>query len=59
MDVTEKVSLVSKPPTEEVVTREELLELFKTNSKPKHYIGIEISGFFTSGQPDKHWIQDK
>ena len=43
MDVTEKVSLVSRPPTEEVVTQEELLELFKTNSKPKHYIGIEIS----------------
>ena len=49
MDVTEKVSLVSKPPTEEVVTREELLELFKTNSKPKHYIGIEISGFLHLG----------
>ena len=44
MDVTEKVSLVSKPPTEEVVTQEELLELFKTNSKPKHYIGIEFLG---------------
>ena len=49
MDVTEKVSLVSKPPTEEVVTQEELLELFKTNSKPKHYIGIEISGFLHLG----------
>ena len=33
MDVTEKVSLVSRPPTEEVVTQDELLELFKTNSK--------------------------
>ena len=49
MDVTEKISLVSKPPTEEVVTQEELLELFKTNSKPKHYIGIEISGFLHLG----------
>jgi tyrosyl-tRNA synthetase len=49
MDVTEKVGLVSKPPTEEVVTQEELLELFKTNSKPKHYIGIEISGFLHLG----------
>ena len=49
MDVTEKVSLVSRPPTEEVVTQEELLELFKTNSKPKHYIGIEISGFLHLG----------
>ena len=49
MDVTEKVDLVSRPPTEEVVTQEELLELFKTNSKPKHYIGIEISGFLHLG----------
>ena len=49
MDVTEKVNLVSRPPTEEVVTKEELLELFKTNSKPKHYIGIEISGFLHLG----------
>jgi len=29
MDVTEKISLVSKPPTEEVVTQEELLEFSK------------------------------
>jgi tyrosyl-tRNA synthetase len=49
MDVTEKVNLVLRPPTEEVVTQEELLELFKTNSKPKHYIGIEISGFLHLG----------
>ena len=49
MDVTEKVSIISRPPTEEVVTEEELLELFKTNSKPKHYIGIEISGFLHLG----------
>ena len=49
MDITEKVSLISRPPTEEVVTEEELLDLFKTNSKPKHYIGIEISGFLHLG----------
>jgi len=49
MDVTEKVDLVSRPPTEEVVTQDELLVLFKTNSKPKHYIGIEISGFLHLG----------
>ena len=49
MDITEKVDLVSRPPTEEIVTQEELLELFKTNSKPKHYIGIEISGFLHLG----------
>ena len=49
MDITEKVELVEKPPTEEVVTKEELLELFKTNSSPKHYIGLEISGFLHLG----------
>jgi len=49
MDVTEKVDLIEKPPTEEIVTRDELIELFKTNSSPKHYIGIEISGFLHLG----------
>ncbi|MGQ0377227.1 MAG: tyrosine--tRNA ligase [Nitrososphaerota archaeon] len=49
MDVEEKVSLIERPPTEEVVTRDELVELFKTNSKPKHYIGLEISGFLHLG----------
>lgn len=49
MDITEKVALIEKPPTEEVVTQEELLELFKTNSSPKHYIGLEISGFLHLG----------
>ncbi len=49
MDITEKVDLIEKPPTEEIVTREELIELFKTNSQPKHYIGIEISGFLHLG----------
>ena len=49
MDITEKVDLIAKPPTEEIVTRQELIELFKTNSKPKHYIGFEISGFLHLG----------
>ena len=49
MDVTEKIKLVTKEPTEEVVTQEELLNLFNTNSQPKHYIGLEISGFMHLG----------
>lgn len=49
MDIIEKVKLVEKPPTEEIVTKEELIDLFKTNSNPKHYIGIEISGFLHLG----------
>jgi tyrosyl-tRNA synthetase len=49
LDITEKVELIERPPTEEVVTHEELIELFKTNSSPKHYIGLEISGFLHLG----------
>jgi tyrosyl-tRNA synthetase len=49
LDITEKVDLIERPPTEEVVTRDELTELFKTNSSPKHYIGLEISGFLHLG----------
>jgi len=49
LDVIEKVELVERPPTEEIVTRDELVELFKTNSNPKHYIGLEISGFLHLG----------
>jgi len=49
LDITEKIALIQRPPTEEIVTHEELLELFKTNSSPKHYIGLEISGFLHLG----------
>lgn len=49
MDVIKKVELIERPPTAEVVTHEELVELFKTNSSPKHYIGLEISGFLHLG----------
>ena len=49
MDISEKIELVERPPTEEVVTHEELTELFNTNSAPKHYIGLEISGFLHLG----------
>ncbi len=49
MDITEKVKLIERPPTEEVITHDELIELFKTNSSPKHYIGLEISGFLHLG----------
>lgn len=44
MDVEEKISLVQRPPTEEVVTVNELRALFETKSSPRHYIGLEISG---------------
>src|SRR6187200_2918536 len=44
MDAEEKISLVQRPPTEEVVTVDELKTLFETKSSPRHYIGLEISG---------------
>lgn len=44
MDVEEKLRLVQQSPTEEIVTLPELKNLFETNSSPKHYIGLEISG---------------
>src|SRR5919112_1033307 len=44
MDIEEKIALVQRPPTEEIVTLNELRTLFETNASPKHYIGLEISG---------------
>lgn len=44
MDVERKVDLIQRPPTEEIVTRDELISLLSTNISPKHYIGLEISG---------------
>ena len=49
MDITEKVELVCAPPTEEVVTKEDLINIFETNDSPNHYIGLEISGFLHLG----------
>jgi tyrosyl-tRNA synthetase len=49
MDTDEKIKLVTGDTTEEVVTQDELANLLKTNARPKHYIGIEISGFLHLG----------
>ncbi|MFQ5969458.1 MAG: tyrosine--tRNA ligase [Nitrososphaerales archaeon] len=49
MDVASKVDLVLKEPTEEVITKDELINLFNTNASPKHYIGLEISGLLHLG----------
>jgi len=49
VDITEKIKLITRDPTEEVVTQEELVNLLNTNSHPKHYIGLEISGFLHLG----------
>lgn len=44
MDLEEKLDLILKPPTEEVITREELKELLETNEHPVAYDGFEPSG---------------
>lgn len=49
MDVDEKVMLVARPPTEEIVTEKDLHDLLETNDSPKHYIGLEVSGFLHLG----------
>lgn len=49
MDVETKVELASRPPCEEVVTQDELKQLFETKSKPVHYIGLEVSGMLHLG----------
>lgn len=49
MDLQAKLDFALKPPVEEAVTQDELKQLFETNSKPKHYIGFEISGLLHAG----------
>lgn len=44
MDLERKIELISRPPTEEVLTREELKRLFETNDHPVAYNGWEPSG---------------
>ncbi len=49
MDIEEKIRLVAAPPTQEIVTKDDLRTIFETNDSPKHYIGLEISGFLHLG----------
>ncbi|MFH1056783.1 MAG: tyrosine--tRNA ligase [Candidatus Micrarchaeota archaeon] len=49
MDLQSKIELASKPPVAEVVTPEDLRQLFEANPKPKHYIGFEVSGLLHVG----------
>ena len=44
MDLESKVELVTRKPTEEVVTEEDLRKIFENYEHPQHYIGFEISG---------------
>ena len=49
MDLDQKIELICRPPTEEVLTIEELRALLQTNAHPGHYIGFEISGMLHLG----------
>ncbi len=49
MDLDERLALIMREPTEEVVTSEELHTLIETKTHPKHYIGLEISGMLHIG----------
>ncbi|MDE1823366.1 MAG: tyrosine--tRNA ligase [Candidatus Micrarchaeota archaeon] len=44
MDVETRIGLIKSEPLEEVITEDELRHLLETKSRPKHYIGLEISG---------------
>jgi tyrosyl-tRNA synthetase len=49
MDIEERVALVKRPPTEEVLTEAELVALLEREAHPRHYIGLEISGWLHLG----------
>lgn len=50
MDIEEKLSLITRYPTEEVLTVDELRQYLETGgAKLKHYIGFEISGYIHIG----------
>ncbi|MEM4238000.1 MAG: tyrosine--tRNA ligase, partial [Candidatus Nitrosocaldaceae archaeon] len=49
MDIERRIELITQEPCEEIITVEELRTLLSTNAKPKHYIGLEISGLLHLG----------
>ncbi len=49
MDLERQVELVTREPTEEIVTLDELIRILESNPRPKHYIGLEISGLLHLG----------
>jgi len=49
MDLEEKIELITRLPTEEVITSEELRQLLETNDHPVAYNGFEPSGMMHLG----------
>jgi tyrosyl-tRNA synthetase len=44
MDIESKLELIKQPPTEEIISEEELRELLETKEHPVAYNGWEPSG---------------
>ncbi len=49
MDLEERVALISRKPTEELLTEENLRALLESGVPMQHYIGFEISGYIHLG----------
>jgi tyrosyl-tRNA synthetase len=49
MDIETKLEIIKSEPFEEVITEQDLRSILETNSHPKHYIGLEISGMLHLG----------
>jgi len=49
MDIETKLELIKKPPTEEIITEEDLRKLLEMKQKPVAYDGFETSGFLHLG----------
>jgi len=49
LDEISKAKLIERSSWQETVPKDGLINLFKENSSPKHYVGIEISGFLHLG----------
>ncbi len=49
MDIDTRIDLVRRKPTEEIVTEGDLRGIFENYSRPRHYIGYEISGMVHIG----------
>jgi tyrosyl-tRNA synthetase len=49
MDLEKRLELISREPTEEIVKVDELRNILESNSRPRHYIGLEISGLMHLG----------
>ena len=44
MDITKRLLLINRDPTEEIVKKDELRRVLEEVTHPKHYIGLELSG---------------